>query len=106
MNWKNVPLVVKITYSHTSNFFGSHCVRIILVYEYSCYKFIPISSRHPNFFDRLKHSMFEARLENSSLLKKLFDAVKELCKDVRFDCNENGIALQAMDRYGKCYPNS
>lgn len=43
--------------------------------------------------------MFEARLEQSSLLKKLFEAVKELCKDVRFDCNENGIALQAMDRY-------
>ena len=43
--------------------------------------------------------MFEARLEESALLKKLFEAVKELCKDVRFDCNENGIALQAMDRY-------
>ena len=43
--------------------------------------------------------MFEARLEQSALLKKLFEAVKELCKDVRFDCNENGIALQAMDRY-------
>ncbi len=58
------------------------------------------------FFDRLhKCSMFEARLENSSLLKKLFDAVKELCKDVRFDCNENGIALQAMDRYARCYHN-
>jgi proliferating cell nuclear antigen len=48
--------------------------------------------------------MFEARLENSSLLKKLFDAVKELCKDVRFDCNENGIALQAMDRYEIALP--
>jgi proliferating cell nuclear antigen len=41
--------------------------------------------------------MFEARLEQSQLLKKLFEAIKELCKDVRFDCNENGIALQAMD---------
>lgn len=50
-----------------------------------------------NFFD--KPHMFEARLEQSALLKKLFEAVKELCKDVRFDCNENGIALQAMDRY-------
>lgn len=56
----------------------------------------------PDFFaNRFRHSkMFEARLEQSSLLKKLFEAVKELCKDVRFDCNENGIALQAMDRYG------
>lgn len=31
------------------------------------------------------------------MLKKLFEAVKELCKDVRFDCSESGIALQAMD---------
>jgi len=41
--------------------------------------------------------MFEARLEQSSLLKKLFEAVKELCRDVRFDCNESGMGLQAMD---------
>lgn len=41
--------------------------------------------------------MFEARLDQSQLLKKLFEAIKELCKDVRFDFNENGIALQAMD---------
>lgn len=52
-----------------------------------------------NSSDDLEQGMFEARLEQSSLLKKLFEAVKELCKDVRFDCNENGIALQAMDRY-------
>ena len=49
--------------------------------------------------------MFEARLEQSALLKKLFEAVKELCKDVRFDCNENGIALQAMDRYMHAFLN-
>jgi proliferating cell nuclear antigen len=41
--------------------------------------------------------MFEARLDQSQLLKKLFEAIKELCKDVRFDFNETGIALQAMD---------
>ncbi len=65
-----------------------------------------IHSKYPSlefFLDqtryRLKLGMFEARLEDSSLLKRLFEAVKELCKDVRFDCNENGIALQAMDRY-------
>ena len=59
-----------------------------------------IHQRPGNFFDRHVHVvMFEARLEQSALLKKLFEAVKELCKDVRFDCNENGIALQAMDRY-------
>jgi proliferating cell nuclear antigen len=41
--------------------------------------------------------MFEARLDNSALLKKIFEAVKDLCKDVRFDCTETGITLQAMD---------
>ena len=54
----------------------------------------------------LQSAMFEARLEQSALLKKLFEAVKELCKDVRFDCNENGIALQAMDRYMRSRFNS
>jgi len=41
--------------------------------------------------------MFEARLDQSQLLKKLFEAIKELCQKVRFDLNDNGIALQAMD---------
>merc|ERR1711948_31651 len=31
------------------------------------------------------------------LLKKLVDAIKELCKDVNFDCSEKGLQVQAMD---------
>jgi proliferating cell nuclear antigen len=41
--------------------------------------------------------MFEARLSQGALLKKLLEAIKELVTDANFDCNETGIALQAMD---------
>ena len=42
-------------------------------------------------------SVLEARLEQASLLKKLIDAIKDLVQDCNFDCNDSGIALQAMD---------
>merc|ERR1712007_16565 len=32
-----------------------------------------------------------------ALLKKLVDAMKELCKDVNFDCSEKGLQVQSMD---------
>ncbi|KTW27886.1 proliferating cell nuclear antigen [Pneumocystis jirovecii RU7] len=41
--------------------------------------------------------MLEARLQQASVLKKILDAVKELISDVNIECNESGIALQAMD---------
>ncbi|RHZ81316.1 hypothetical protein Glove_121g43 [Diversispora epigaea] len=41
--------------------------------------------------------MFEARLIQGGLLKKLLESVKELVTDANFDCSESGIALQAMD---------
>lgn len=41
--------------------------------------------------------MFEARLVQGSLLKKVLEAVKELVTDANFDCNQNGFQLQAMD---------
>jgi proliferating cell nuclear antigen len=41
--------------------------------------------------------MLEARLAQGSLLKRLFEAIKELVNDANFDCNESGITLQAMD---------
>merc|ERR1712241_333008 len=40
---------------------------------------------------------FEAHLQQALLLKKLVDAIKELCKDVNFDCSEKGLQVQAMD---------
>ncbi|KAF4602998.1 Proliferating cell nuclear antigen [Pleurotus pulmonarius] len=41
--------------------------------------------------------MLEAKLQEAGLLKKLLDAIKELVTDANFDCNEEGINLQAMD---------
>ncbi|KAL0948599.1 hypothetical protein HGRIS_011157 [Hohenbuehelia grisea] len=41
--------------------------------------------------------MLEAKLGETGTLKKLLDAIKELVTDANFDCNEEGIHLQAMD---------
>jgi len=41
--------------------------------------------------------MFEARLNQGSLLKKIFEAVKELASEVNIEVSEEGIELQAMD---------
>merc|ERR1712203_1016610 len=39
----------------------------------------------------------EAHLQQAVLLKKVVDAMKDLCKDVNFDCSEKGIQVQSMD---------
>jgi len=39
----------------------------------------------------------EAHLQQAALLKKVVDAMKDLCKDVNFDCSEKGIQVQSMD---------
>ncbi|OBT45317.1 hypothetical protein VE00_04062 [Pseudogymnoascus sp. WSF 3629] len=44
-----------------------------------------------------KMLLLEARLEQANLLKKVVDAIKDLVQDCNFDCNDSGIALQAMD---------
>jgi len=41
--------------------------------------------------------MLEARLDQANLLKKVVEAIKDLVQDCNFDCNDSGIALQAMD---------
>lgn len=41
--------------------------------------------------------MFEARLKNAVIIKKVLDAIKDLLNEASFDCTENGIELQAMD---------
>jgi proliferating cell nuclear antigen len=41
--------------------------------------------------------MFEARLLQGSILKKLMEAIKDLVTDANFDCSSAGISLQAMD---------
>ncbi|KAF8456326.1 proliferating cell nuclear antigen, N-terminal domain-containing protein [Terfezia claveryi] len=41
--------------------------------------------------------MLEARIEQASVLKRVIEAIKDLVPDCNFDCNDTGIALQAMD---------
>lgn len=41
--------------------------------------------------------MFEARLINSSTLKKVLEAIKDLLNEASFDCSDTGMQLQAMD---------
>lgn len=41
--------------------------------------------------------MFEARLGQGVLLKKILDSVKDLVSDANWDCSSQGITLQAMD---------
>ncbi|KAI9755593.1 MAG: proliferating cell nuclear antigen [Lichina confinis] len=63
-------------------------------------------------FTDTDNTVLEARLEQASLLKKvrarldpgrssiwqlIVDAIKDLVQDCNFDCNDSGIALQAMD---------
>ena len=38
--------------------------------------------------------MFEARMLQASILKKIIEAIRELVKDANLDCNENGITMQ------------
>jgi proliferating cell nuclear antigen len=42
--------------------------------------------------------MFKAQLKEASLLKKVFDAIKDLVVDANFICTDEGIQMQAMDQ--------
>merc|ERR1712066_856761 len=35
--------------------------------------------------------------QQAILLKKVVDAMRDLCKDVNFDCSEKGLQVQSMD---------
>ena len=41
--------------------------------------------------------MFELRLVQGSLLKKVMEAIKDLVNDANFDCSATGFSMQAMD---------
>lgn len=41
--------------------------------------------------------MFEARLVQGSLLKKVLESIKDLLNEATWDCNSTGMSLQAMD---------
>merc|ERR1711979_73556 len=38
-----------------------------------------------------------AHLQHAAILRKVVDAMKDLCKDVNFDCSEKGLQVQSMD---------
>ncbi|EDO06586.1 proliferating cell nuclear antigen (pcna) family protein [Babesia bovis T2Bo] len=40
--------------------------------------------------------MFECRLDGM-FLRRLFEALREICNDVSIDCSEDGLSMQAMD---------
>ncbi|KAK1443746.1 proliferating cell nuclear antigen like protein [Babesia gibsoni] len=40
--------------------------------------------------------MFECRIDGM-FLRRLFDALREICSDVSMDCSEDGLSMQAMD---------
>ena len=41
--------------------------------------------------------MFEAKLTEGVILKKIVEAIKDLVSDVNIDVSPTGISLQAMD---------
>jgi proliferating cell nuclear antigen len=41
--------------------------------------------------------MLEARLTQSGQFKKIVEAIKDIVTDINFDCNSNGISVQAID---------
>jgi len=41
--------------------------------------------------------MFEAKLTQGNVLKKILDAIKDLVPNANWDCSSNGISVQAMD---------
>ena len=41
--------------------------------------------------------MFEAHLEDGSILKRIVESIKDLVTDVNIDVSPQGMTLQAMD---------
>jgi proliferating cell nuclear antigen len=41
--------------------------------------------------------MFEAKILQGALLKKIIEAIRELVVDANLDCNERGITMQVLN---------
>lgn len=41
--------------------------------------------------------MFDAKLQQGVLFKKIVDSIKDLVKSVNIDASQNGLSMQAMD---------
>lgn len=42
--------------------------------------------------------MFEAKLEQAGTLKKIIEAIRDMLGECNFECNDNGISLQSLDK--------
>jgi len=60
--------------------------------QYRLTKLLPLCLCSPS-----STMVLEAHLQQAVLLKKVVDAMKDLCKDVNFDCSEKGLQVQSMD---------
>merc|ERR1712018_284415 len=63
---------------------------------------LPVSPSNNNFVTSSKlfytaTNMFEARLVQGNLLKKVLESLKDLLTEATWDCADTGIQLQAMD---------
>ncbi len=47
--------------------------------------------------------MFEARILQGALLKKIIEAIRELVVDANLDCNERGITMQVFHMFINVY---
>ena len=45
---------------------------------------------------RKERRMFEARLVQGAILKKIIEAIRELVTDANLDCSSTGIAMQVL----------
>lgn len=50
-----------------------------------------------DYYSKLISTMFEARLVQGSLFKKVIEAIRELVVDANLECTDTGITMQAMD---------
>ena len=46
--------------------------------------------------------MFEVCFEEAGMFKKIIEAIKDMSKEIKFDCDERGISVQAMDSAHVC----
>lgn len=47
--------------------------------------------------------MFEARLAQSTTLKKVLDSIREIVGQTNFDCSADGLSLQVSCEFPICY---
>merc|ERR1712087_378154 len=56
-----------------------------------------LRSPSPRVNELLAGMVLQAQLQHAVLFKKVVDAMKDLCKEVNFDCSEKGLQVQSMD---------